>query len=59
MGETPNLDLGDQGSLPGRGGTLGASRRMSRGKGRDHCANVGTHQGTDMLDATMAIPSKR
>lgn len=27
MGETPNLDLGDQGGLPGRDGTLGASRR--------------------------------
>lgn len=40
-------------ALPGRGSTL------SRGKGRDHCANVDTHQGIDMVVATMAIPSKR
>lgn len=59
MGEIPHLDLERQGRLPGRGGTLGPSRRISREKGRDHCANVGTHGGTDMIVAAMAIPSKK
>lgn len=58
MGEIPSLDLGKQGRLPGRGDTLEAARRMSRGKRRDHCASVGTHQGTDMVVAAMAIPPK-
>lgn len=52
------MNLGRQGRLPGRSGMLGAARRTSRGKGRDHGANVETCLGTNMVVVTMAIPSK-
>lgn len=56
--EEISLDWLKQGRLPGRGSTLEASRRMDRGKGRDHYANVSTQQGIDMAVEAMAIPSK-
>lgn len=53
------MNLGRQGRLPGRGGMLGAARRKSREKGRNHGAIVETCLGTNMVVVTMAIPSKR
>lgn len=52
------MDLGRQGRLPGRGGMLGAARRKSRGKGRNHGAIVETCLGTNMVVVTMAIHPK-
>lgn len=58
MGETPSLDVGRQGRLPGRGGPLRTTRGCV-GKKEGLLCQCEHSQRTDTVVATMATLSER